>query len=40
MALHFDAEQFQDFSSFTGGGRGSGGLPPEAEAFSESLDVR
>ena len=42
MALHFDDEQFQDFSSFTrgGGGRGSGGLPPEAEAFSESLDDR
>ena len=37
MALHFDAEQFQDFSFFT---RGGGGLPPEAEAFSESLDVR
>ena len=39
MALHFDAEQFQDFSSFTGGSE-SGGLPPEAEAFSESLDDR
>ena len=47
MALHFDAEQFQDFSSFTmcdittsKTGWGSGGLPPEAEAFSEFLDVR
>ena len=40
MALHFDAEQFQDFSSFTKcnittskRGWGSGGFPPEAEAF-------
>ena len=37
-------EQFQDFSSFQVSnikeGKGSGGLPPEAEAFSEFLDVR